>query len=181
MKAVSVRATAAVASILSTGCLSASPFRLQAGPTPELRPEIFFAGSTHGEGSLNQRGKAARRLTVEGSGASEADGSFRLDQAVTFTDGTKEQRTWHLRRSGPNTYSATLSDAAGVVTGETKGNVFRLRYLLRQPDVYMDQQLFLQPDGRTVLNVATVTVLGIPWARLSETITRVESPAAAVR
>lgn len=140
--------------------------------TPELRPESFFLGKTHGSGTLVQRGKADRTLTVEGHGTQEPDGSFRLNQSVTFADGSHEERSWHLRQTGTNTYSATLSDAAGTVAARTEGNVFRLRYLLRQPAVYMNQVLVLQPDGRTALNVATVTVLGIPWARLSETITR---------
>ena len=177
MKAVSVRRSA-IGVFCCTGCLSATPFRTESRSAPELRPELFFSGATHGEGSLSQRGKPTRRLSVEGFGASEADGSFRLDQTVTFADGTTERRTWHLRRSetgGTGAYTATLSDATGTVTGAAEGNEFRLRYLLRQPNVYMNQQLFLQPGGLTVLNVATVTVLGVPWARLSETITRVGS------
>ena len=36
----------------------------------------------------------------------------------------------------------------------------------------MEQWLYLQPGGHSVLNQAQVTVLGIPYARLSETITR---------
>jgi hypothetical protein len=75
-------------------------------------------------------------------------------------------------RTTENEYRATLSDAGGEVRAQTSGNSFHVRYLLRQPLVYMDQWLYLQPDGRTVINRATVTVLGIPWARLDETITR---------
>ena len=111
---------------------------------------------------------------MEGTGRTEPDGSFRLDQAVTFDDGTTESRTWRVRRTAAHEYTATLSDAHGDVRAEASGNSFHLRYLLRQPAVYMDQSLYLQPDGRTVLNRATVTVLGIPWARLTETIRRVE-------
>ncbi len=43
---------------------------------------------------------------------------------------------------------------------------------LGKPAVRMEQWMFVQPDGRSVLNRATVTVLGIPVARLSETIRR---------
>lgn len=129
-------------------------------------------GVTHGEGTLVQRWKNPRKLHVTGTGSVEANGDFRLEQDVKYDDGETESRTWHLRRSGPHSYAGTLTDASGDVNGETDGNVFRLRYLLRQPAVYMEQQLYLQPDGRTVLNVATVSILGVPWARLSETITR---------
>ena len=164
-----------VAALVLTACISASPFHTTAMATPEFRPEQFFNGATHGEGTLVQRFKSDRKVTVEGTGTMQPDGSFRLDQHVTYADGTTEQRSWTMRRTGTHGYSATLSDASGTVTGETQGNVFKLRYLLRQPAVYMNQELYLQPDGKTVLNVATVTVLGVPWARLSETITR-DSP-----
>lgn len=163
-----------MALLLTSGCLTASSFHTDAAAAPEFRPEAFFSGVTRGEGTLVQRGKAPRTLHVEGLGQRNSDGTFRLDQTVTFDDGAIEKRTWHLRQLGMDTYTATLSDASGKVTAETKGNMFHLRYLLRQPAVYMEQRLYLQPDGRTVLNVATVTVLGIPWARLSEKIARSE-------
>jgi hypothetical protein len=37
----------------------------------------------------------------------------------------------------------------------------------------MDQRLYLQPDGRSAINFATVTVAGVPWARLAEQIVRI--------
>lgn len=169
---VALRLLSPAALLLLSGCLSASPFHTHTTETPEFRPEAFFAGITHGEGTLVQRGKAPRKLHVEGLGQPEANGTFRLDQTVTFDDGTTERRTWHLRQESAHTYTGSISDASGKVSAETKGNQFHLRYLLRKPAVYMEQYLYLQPDGRTVLNVATVTVIGIPFARLSEKITR---------
>ncbi|HEY8310626.1 MAG TPA: DUF3833 family protein [Gemmatimonadaceae bacterium] len=169
------RALGIAALFAMSGCLSASPFHTSAAVEPELRPEAFFAGVTHGVGTLDQRGKAPRKLRVEGLGRWDADSVFRLDQKVTFDDGATESRTWYLRRKGQRDYTGTLSDASGTVTAQTNGNVFHLHYLLRKPAVYMDQKLYLQPDGVTVLNVATVSVLGVPWARLSETITRADS------
>lgn len=167
-----IRALVVAASVALAGCLAGTQFHTEASATPELRPELFFAGATHGVGVLEQRGKAPRKLRVEGMGRWDADSTFRLDQKVVFDDGATENRTWHLRRLGAYTYTGTLSDASGNVTATTNGNVFHLRYLLRQPAVYMEQELYLRSDARTVLNVATVSVLGVPWARLSETITR---------
>ncbi len=115
-----------------------------------------------------------RTLRVDGMGRMEADGSFRLDQTVTFSDGTVETRVWHLRRVDATHFAATLSDAKGEVHAESSGSVFHLRYLLRRPAVYMEQWLYLQPDGRTVANRAEARILGIPWARLAEAITRGE-------
>lgn len=156
-----------------SGCLS--PFPPQLGKDePVFRPEKFFAGHTRGEGSLVTLTGSRRPLRVEGHGFAEPDGSFRLEQRVTFANGKTETRTWRLLERAPGRYTATLSDAAGEVTAEATGNLFHLRYLLRQPWVYVEQQLYLQPDGRTVLNQATVTVIGIPWARLAEEIRKID-------
>ncbi|MGI8508198.1 MAG: DUF3833 family protein [Gemmatimonadaceae bacterium] len=164
-----------VSVLLLSGCLASAPPRPQTLPMPEFRPEVFFSGRTKGEGKLLQRWHAPKALHVEGLGQMEADSTFRLDQTVTFRDGTMEKRTWHMRRLDAHTYSATLSDAAGKVSAETHGNLFHLRYLLRQPAVYMEQWIYLQPGGRVANNEATVTILGVPWVRLSERITRSDS------
>ena len=169
-----MRAVAAAVLLLSlVGCLSAPPLPPPVSDKPEMRPEVFFAGRTRGSGELEVRGRSARAFRVEGTGRSEADGSFRLDQTVTYADGALEKRTWTLRAVDAHTYTGVLSDASGEVTAEAEGNVFHLRYLVRKPAVYMEQSLYLQPDGRSVINFATITVAGVPWARLAEQIVRV--------
>lgn len=169
-----LRLAVALVPLLASGCLLPFPNVIQPAAQPELRPDAFFAGRTTGEGTLTTRFLAPRTLRVEGMGRRDPDGTFRLDQTVTFDDGAVETRTWRMRRTASNEFRATMSDAAGEVTAQSSGNTFHLRYLLRQPRVYMDQWLYLQPDGRTVINRATVSVLGISWARLAETITRSE-------
>ena len=173
-RALARAATAAAATLLCTtsGCLAGFPARPSTVPQPQFDPTEFFAGHTHGEGTLDMRVGTDRTLTVEGTGRREADGSFRLDQTVTYGDGGVETRSWLLRRSDATHYTATLSDASGPVDAEVEGNRFHLRYKIRNPAVYMEQWLWLRPDGRTVDNQAQVTVLGVPWARLAETITR---------
>ena len=159
-------------SLLGTACLTAGPRRPSPQVGPALRPEAFFAGHTHGDGTLAVRGRAPQTLRVDGEGREEADGSFRLDQTLIIGQGAPETRSWRLRRVDARTYTATLSDARGPVVAESDGNRFHLRYEVRRPDVVMEQWLFLQPDGRTVRNIATITVLGVPWVRLAESITR---------
>ena len=167
------RLAIALVPLLLSACLARFPTaEPQPSSQPALIPDQFFLGPTHGVGTLSTRFRSTRTLHVESMGRRDADGSFRLDQTVTFDDGAVETRTWRLERTGPNTYRARLSDAAGGVSAESSGNTFHLKYLLRQPRVMMEQWLYLQPDGRTVLNRATVSVLGVPWARLAETITR---------
>ena len=153
------------------GCLGAFPPPPEALDHPVFSPEVFFAGRTQGIGRLERLVGRSQGLRVESHGRFEPDGSFRLDQAVTFDDGSVERRSWRMQRTGPHTYAATLSDAAGPVSLEVDGNRLRIRYRMR-PAVSMDQRLDLRPDGRSALNRATVSVLGIPWARVTEEITR---------
>lgn len=155
------------------GCLSAAPPLPPVSPAPAMRPEAFFAGRTEGRGELTLRGGSTRPLKVESRGQVEPDGSFRLDQTITFDDGERETRTWHMRSTGPQTYTGTLSDASGTMTGEVDGNRFHLRYRVRSPAVYMEQWLYLEPDGQSAVNIGEITVLGIPWGRLDERIVRV--------
>jgi len=156
------------------GCFGLGPFLSHpvAAENPILRFEVFFAGHTQGKGTLELLTGRRLSLQVEGYGHTEPNGNFRLDQVVTFEDGAVEKRTWRLVKRGPGTYTGTLSNADGAVFAEVSGNRFHLRYLVRKPAVYMEQYLYLQPDGRTILNLATITVIGQPWARLTEEITR---------
>jgi hypothetical protein len=157
-----------------SGCapaLSPSDFE---GSTPRMRPEIFFAGSTRSTGVLeNGAGAPTRRLQVEGQGHEQADGSFRLDQAVTFDHDPPRLRTWVLHRVDDHRYVGTLTEATGPVECESFGNLLRIRYAMTAPiGGRMEQWLYLQPDGATVVNEATVRVLGVVVAHLSERITR---------
>jgi len=158
------------------GCIGAMPVEGFAAAGPAMRPAQFFAGRTHGWGVVETRGgRPSRHFTVEGEGAMLPDGRFRLRQTVTWfeagaTTRRQEKREWLMTADGGNGYRATLTDAKGPVVGEVHGNVFHLRYRMASPDVMMEQFLYLQPDGRHVLNTATVTAMGLPMAHLSEII-----------
>ena len=78
-----------------------------------------------------------------------------------------------LQRVDAHRYTATLTDASGAVEAEAYGDLFHLRYPMKVPwGGQMEQWLYLQPDGRTVINEATVRVFGVVVAHLSERITR---------
>lgn len=172
------RATALAALLLLAaglgGCMTALPPSRFAGGAPTFRPEAFFEGATGSSGVLESGGGApTRRLHVQGVGRVETDGSFRLDQTVTFDDKPANTRTWVMRRTGEHRYTATLTDASGPVEGEAYGDLFHLTYPMKSPfGGRMEQWMYLQPDGRTVVNEATVRMFGLPVAHLSERITR---------
>lgn len=169
--------SAVILATLVTGCMPSFAAHPAIAPQHAFDPTVFFAGRTHGEGTLDVRIGTDRTLQVAGVGTLEADGRFRLDQTITFGDGAVETRVWYLTRVSQSRYTATLSDARGEVQAESNGSLFHLRYLLRHPAVYMEQWLYLNADGQSVDNFAQVTVLGVPWARLSERITRSDAVA----
>ncbi len=138
-----------------------------------MRPEIFFAGTTTSTGVLENRdGAPTERFHVEGHGQMLPDGSFRLDQSVAFGHSAPKMRSWVMQRVDAHHYAATLTDASGPVKGEAYGNLFHLSYPMKTPfGGEMEQWLYLQPDGHTVVNEATVSVFGIVVAHLSERIT----------
>ncbi|HEX8385393.1 MAG TPA: DUF3833 family protein [Rubricoccaceae bacterium] len=166
-----VRALVPLLALLA-GCLPASAPLPAPVAAPAFRPEAFFSGRTEGRGTLVVRGVAPRGLRVESRGAPAPDGTFRLDQTITFEDGRVQTRTWAMRALGGGRYTSTLTDAAGEVSAEAVGNAFHIRYRMRAGAV-MEQWITLRPGGQTADNVATVRVLGVPWARLTEEITRV--------
>ena len=143
------------------------------GGASQLRPEIFFAGATRSSGVLeNRSGAPTRRLHVTGSGLAQPDGSFRLEQSITFDRDAPRTRTWVMRRVDSHHYTATLTDASGPVEAEAYGDLFHLRYPMKTPfGGHMEQWMYLQPDGHTVVNEATIRVFGIVVAHLSERIT----------
>jgi Protein of unknown function (DUF3833) len=161
-----------------SACMKPVPPSAFASTAPEMRPERFFDGESRGNGVIQSAsGKPAKHFTVLSRGKLLPDGRFQLYQDITqATPGTlpakTSSRTWIMSRTGSNSYSATLSDAAGSVTGDVHGNLFHLRYLMKKPFVTMEQWLYLQPDGRTVLNEGIVKMPGRTIARLSEIIVR---------
>lgn len=175
MRARLIKAVAvALAMVPAAGCMRVLPVAEFEAGRPELRPEAFFMGRTRGSGVLqNGAGRPSRTFTVASLGRA-VPGGITVAQEIRWSDGDIDRRSWTVRRNGPNSYRGALTDAPGPVTAEARGNVLRLRYRLRDPGVYMEQWLYLQPDGRTVLNEGTVSVLGLTVARLSEQIVRVE-------
>lgn len=130
-----------------------------------------FIGHSEGNGKLKLFFGKQRLFHVESHGYDQADGTFRLNQRVTFEGQPSKERTWMLKTDRQNHYTGTLSDAAGGVTGLTNGSRLQLKYRLKGP-LIMHQTLTLLPDGKTIDNVGRITLLGITVGHLHETITR---------
>ncbi len=159
------------------GCGSLPVARFAETP-PRFEPERYFAGPTHSwgvfeDGSANPR----KRFTTDAVGRWEK-GGLSLAQTFTFDDGSQQHRLWSIRRVDAHRYTATASDVVGTATGEAYGNAFRWEYTvaLRPGNplshVRLKQWMYLQPDGRTVMNRGTIRKLGLPLAQVSETFER---------
>ena len=157
-----------LAGVLAAATLAAP---LLAAEPIAFTPENGFAGESEGIGSLKLFLGKPRAFRVTSNGSKQADGTFLLDQTVTFEGETPQARFWILTTISDNNYSATLSDAAGPVKGFTSGSHLSLQYRVKGPLV-MHQELELSQDGRTIDNVGVITLLGIPVGHLHETITR---------
>ena len=141
-----------------------------AEPQLEFTPQNGFNGVSEGNGSLKLLFGRSQPFHVESQGNQQINGTFRLEQKVTFRGETPHDRIWIITTVSPNRYAATLSDAAGPVTGSTSGTRLSLRFRVKGPLV-MHQELQLMPDGKTIDNDGVITVLGIPVGHLHETIT----------
>ena len=146
-------------------------FSLPAEQLPQFTPNAGFAGESEGNGTLKLFLGKPQSFHVVSHGAEQGDGSFRLEQRVTFEGQPPQDRVWVLITVSPDHYSATLSDASGPATGVTSGSRLSLRYRVKGPLV-MNQILRLMPDGKTIDNVGVITLLGIPVGHLHETISR---------
>jgi hypothetical protein len=163
----------ALASLVPAGCGAAPLAPELARSDPIFNVERFFAGRTRGEGSLKIMMRGAEEVRVEGSGRVEPDGSLILDQIVRRGERPPQKRQWRFRNAGPGRYSGTLTDAAGRVSGEVRGNMVHLSYPMKG-GVHAEQWIYLQPDGRTALNRMAIKKFGMTVGRLDETIRKVD-------
>lgn len=152
-------------------CVPSGHLTREHSSTPTFDPIAFFAGHTHGRGTLKVLTKRRQTVTVEGHGVTERGGGIVLDQDVRRGDGPVKHRTWRLRQTAPGRYAGSLSDAVGPVTGEVTGNTLHLSFMMKG-GLRAQQFLYLQPGGQVSRNRMVVTKLGVPVAGLDETITR---------
>lgn len=142
-----------------------------AEPQQNFTPRNGFGGASEGDGTLTFLLGKPQPFHVESRGTQQADGTFRLEQTISFQGKPPKHRVWIMTEVRPNHFSATLSDAAGPVTATTYGSRLSLQYRAKGPLV-MHQELKLMPDGKTIDNVGVITMLGMPVGQLQETITR---------
>ena len=156
-----------------TGCSSLAPQKFT-DTGPAFDPQAFFTGSVHSWGVFeNRAGQPTRRFRTASVGRREGD-TLVLDQTFTYDDGTRQQRHWRIRRVDAHRFEATANDVVGTATGEAYGNAFRWEYTVAlKPgnplfNVHLKQWMYLQADGRSMVNRGLVRTFGVEVAQVTE-------------
>lgn len=133
---------------------------------PQLDLRQYFNGPLTAHGMFTDRsGKVVKRFTVRMTGSWKGDEGT-LDEHFVYSDGSTQQRIWHLRHLGDGRYSGRADDVVGEAQGESAGNAIHWSYVLALPvngrvwNVSMDDWMFLI-DGRTLLNRTAMSKLGL--------------------
>lgn len=140
-----------------------------AAEQPVLDMRQYFNGTLDAYGLFTDRsGKVVKRFTVvmtcSWSGPPGAETGV-LDEAFTYSDGTKERRVWTLQRQPDGRYTGTAGDVLGTAVGQEKGNAFRWGYTLKLPvdgrviEVQFDDWMYLMSD-KVMLNKAEMSKFG---------------------
>lgn len=148
-----------------TGC--AGP-RIQdyAQEQPRLDLKQYFNGPITAHGIFTDRqGKVVKRFVVAMQ-AKWNGNEGTLDEHFTYSDGTKQQRIWHLTDIGQGRFIGKASDVVGEAQGESAGNALHWNYTLALPvdghiwHVQFNDWMYLM-DDHTMLNKAVMSKWGI--------------------
>lgn len=126
----------------------------------------YFSGRVTGHGMfVDLSAKVTRRFVVEMNNQWQGNKGV-LDEDFVFSDGEKQKRVWTLQHLGNGQYEGTAADVEGVAKGQSRGNAFRMKYVLRLPyqgrliNVDMDDWMYQISDS-VVLNRTRMSKFGI--------------------
>ncbi len=167
------------AALALCGCASFTNSDLSlAHKEPSLDPVAFFARRTVSSGVIENTITGSKRRVTTRTLAHRDGETLRLEQDLVFSDGTRQHRSWRIRKLEAHHYEATANDMVGVARGEASGNAFHWSFTLALAhgnplaNVRMTQAMYLQPDGRSLTNHTTIRKLGFVVARVNETFRR---------
>jgi hypothetical protein len=150
-------------------------------PSQTLILEKTLVGQTIGDGAFVNSitgGETKFSVVIDGSW----DGKIlTLVEDFTYTDGTKERKTWRLTKTAEGRYSGAREDVIDTAHVHQDGVGVRLDYYvtlatgLGDIGVRFEDLLFLQPDG-TIANKAVVSKFGLRVGRVNITMKRSTRP-----
>lgn len=156
-----------------SGCSTLKPTAFN-DVKPKLDPVKFFVGQTHSSGVMEAHsGKPTTRITTETQGIYK-DGVVNIEQELYPEGGKKNHRSWKLRQVDEHHAEATANDITGAAHGFLYGNYFTWTFRLKQSDrglvkhVRMTQQMYLMPDGQTLIIRSIIRKFGIIVQEITE-------------
>ncbi len=145
---------------------------------PTFDPLKYFTGHTRSWGVLeNSKGEPTERIITETWGRI-VKGELHMEQDLYIGSKPRSHRSWRMRRIDAHHFSATANDVIGTVRGEAHGNAFFWCFTLAlKPgnplfNVRMCQHMYLQPDGKTMINRDTIRKFGIVVGGVTEQFRR---------
>ncbi|MCX8520456.1 MAG: DUF3833 domain-containing protein [Rhodoferax sp.] len=137
-----------------------------AAEKPALDLRTFFHGQVDAWGVFTDRsGHVVKRFKVLMDCQWQGDEGV-LDEAFTYSDGTRQRRIWRLKALPNGHYVGRADDVIGEAAGQTKGNAFRWQYTLALPvngtvwHVQFDDWMYLM-DDQVLLNKAVMSKWGV--------------------
>ena len=103
-----------------------------------------------------------------------------LEQSIVLGNSPPQHRSWQMRKVDSHHYEATANDIVGIARGEAYGNTFHWIFTLALApgnplkNITMSQWMYLQPDGKTMINHSTISKFGIVVAQVTEQFRRAE-------
>jgi len=138
----------------------------------QVDPLRFFEGRTVTEGTVKVMFHRPYSTRSIGSGRIERDGSLTLVQRVEDEGKPAHERRWHVRRTAPGEFVASMSEAVGPVAIDRVGERYRFRFRLKG-NLRAEQILTPLPDGRSARNSVKVKRMGITVATTEGTIRKI--------
>lgn len=133
---------------------------------PNLILENYLNGTIDAYGIFQDRsGKVIKRFEciIQASWKNEIG---ILDESFTYSDGSKSKRIWTLEKTADGKYIGTADDVKGKALGQTSGNAFQWKYVLKLDvdgttyNVNFDDWMFLMNDT-VMLNKSEMSKFGV--------------------
>ena len=103
-----------------------------------------------------------------------------VEQSLSLGNSAPQHRSWKIRKVDSHHYEATANDIVGTALGEAYGNTFHWSFTLALApgnplkNITMSQWMYLQPDGKTMINHSTISKFGIVVTQVTEQFRRVD-------
>lgn len=150
---------------LLQGCASQN-VQTYADQKPDLDLPQYFNGTVDAYGIFTDRsGTVVKRFTVRIDCTWQGDEGT-LDEHFSYSDGSTQQRIWHLTRGSDGRFTGRAADVLGEAVGESRGNALHWSYTMLLPvdgrtvEVQFDDWMYRMND-KVLLNKATMRKFGV--------------------